>query len=334
MENNWRNKMSKSNDNKTKLQEEIIPIKGMTCKNCVGKIESKLNSIEGVQSAKVSLMENKVFVKYNHDKVSLKGIKSEILATGYSVDGRKPEKKHKNILQGIAYGLIPHIGCIAFIIGAVLGVTVLMQFFRPLLMHRNFFYILILISLIFATLSSIIYLNKNGFMSWAGIKRKWKYLTTMYGSTIAINLVLFMVIFPLLANVSIANPTPTGGVIASDVDESSFSSIKLKVKIPCPGHAPLISQELKTIDGVAGIKYSFPNNFDVFYDPAKTSKQEMLSLEVFGEYPATVLEESAAVSQIAVTEAQAPAPAGTGGGCGCGGSSCGGAGGGASCCGG
>ena len=42
--------------------------------------------------------------------------------------------------SGLLYGLIPHIGCIAFIIGSILGVTVLMQFFKPLLMNRYFFH--------------------------------------------------------------------------------------------------------------------------------------------------------------------------------------------------
>lgn len=242
---------------------------------------------------------------------------------------KKPKKKANNIWQGIAYGLIPHIGCIAFIIGAVLGVTVLMQFFRPLLMYRNFFYILILISLIFATISSMIYLKKNGFLSWAGMKRKWKYLTTMYGSTIGINLLLFMVIFPLLANVSVASPT--GDAVAYDINSDSLSAIKLKVDIPCPGHAPLISNELRTITGVAGIKFSFPNKFDVTYDSSITSKEEMLSLEVFQEYKASVIEESAAASPSVVEQVNNQPPATSE--CGCGGSTCGGGAGGSSCCG-
>jgi copper chaperone CopZ len=241
--------------------------------------------------------------------------------------GAKPREKPKSFWQGIAYGLIPHIGCIAFIIGSILGVTVLMQFFKPLLMNRNFFYILILISLMFATISSMVYLNKNGFLSWTGIRRKWKYLATMYGSTIGINLVLFMLIFPLLANVSVVSAEPTGNVIGAIGDSSNLASIKLKVDIPCPGHAPLISNELKTINGVAGIQFSFPNNFDVTYDPAKTSKQEILSLDVFNEYKASVLEESATATQLVTQQDNNQPPAagecGCGGGCGGQGSSCG-----------
>jgi copper chaperone CopZ len=214
--------------------------------------------------------------------------------------GKTEQKRGRGILTGIAYGLIPHTGCIAFIVGSILGVTVLTQLFKPLLMNPYFFHILILISLGFATLSSVLYLRKNGFLSLTGTKRKWKYLSTMYGSTIVVNLLLFMIIFPLLANVSSAQPI-TGNFAGVPGNENSgsdsintLSSIRLQVDIPCPGHAPLISEELKTINGVFDVQFSFPNIFDVKYDPTKTSKQQMLSLEVFKTYKATVLDESTA----------------------------------------
>jgi len=197
----------------------------------------------------------------------------------------KESEKDKNILQGIAYGLIPHIGCIAFIIGSVLGATVLMQFFKPILLNRYFFYMLVLISVSFATISSAFYLKKNGILSSAGVKRKWKYLSTMYGSTIGINLLLFMLVFPLLANVSLSSPSAA----AVGSESASMSTIRLQVDIPCSGHAPLISNELKTINGVSDIKFSLPNIFDVKYDSTKTSKQQILSLDVFKTYKVTVI---------------------------------------------
>jgi len=229
----------------------------------------------------------------------------------------KPKKEYKgnNLLKGVAYGIIPHIGCIIFIIGAVLGATILMQFFRPLLMNRYIFYYLILISVGFATLSSFLYLRKNKGLSWKGIKRKKGYLSIMYGSTVGINLVLFFFIFPYIANI-------TGNVSAAEITGASVLSIS--VDIPCPGHAPLISNEVKTISGVKGSEYSFPNNFDVYYDPSQTSEQEILSLEVFDEYPAKLIGESQD-SQVKEVE---PRTSNTRGSCsgGCGGSgSCGGA---------
>jgi len=305
-------------------KQEIIKIRGMRCKSCVEKIESKISSLEGVNSIKVNLAEDKAEIKFDPNKINLNEIKTEIKKLGYSIeDGEDKENRKKTFLQGIAYGIIPHIGCIAFIIGSVLGVTVLMQFFKPLLMNRYFFHILILISLLFATLSSLLYLRKNSLLSLAGAKKKWKYLTTMYGSTIGINLLFFMVIFPLLANVSASpNTGITGAAIGTG--ENALSSLKLSVDIPCPGHAPLISSELKTIEGVIDVKFDFPNNFNVKYDPKKTSKQEILSLEVFKTYKANVLDESS-VQQDTQTNNQQTSQS-TGGGC-CGSGSCGGSGG-------
>lgn len=219
--------------------------------------------------------------------------------------------KSKNILQGLTYGLIPHIGCIAFIIASVLGVTVLVQFFKPLLMNPYFFHILVLLSLTFATISSILYLRKNGLLSSSGVKIKWKYLSTMFGSTIGVNVLLFLVIFPLLANVSIASPTssPISG------NGNNLSSIGLQVDIPCSGHAALITQELKTINGITDVKFNFPNVFDVKYDPTRTSKEQILSLEVFKTYKPTVVNENSPPSQNSFNVQSSNARTGS---CGCG----------------
>ncbi len=317
-------------------KEEKISIGGMHCRSCAEKIEMKLGSLEGVESIKVNLVENKGLVKFNPEKIKLETIKSEIAKLGYSADSKNAKPAKKGIWEGIMYGLIPHIGCIAFLIGSIFGVTFLMKFFKPLLLSRYFFHALILISLLFATVSSVFYLRKNGFLSWAGIKRKWGYLTTMYGSTIGINLLLFLFIFPMLANVTVSSPVTgnaiTGAVAGINSQSAGLASIQLKVDIPCPGHAPLITNELKTISGVSGIQFSFPNNFDVSYDPARASKQEILALEVFKTYPATVTGETG--SQASNTRTLNPTTAlpavsgASGGGCCGGGGSCGGSGGG------
>lgn len=225
----------------------------------------------------------------------------------------KKEYKGSNPLMGILYGLIPHIGCILFIIAAILGTTVLMQFFKPLLLNRNIFYYLILISIAFATLSAYIYLRKNKLLSKAGIKKKKKYLSTMYGTTVGINIILLFLVFPYVASA-------TGGVTGVDALDSDI--LKISVDIPCPGHAPLITSELGTINGVKGSEYSFPNNFDVYYDSSITSKEEILSLDVFEEYPATVLE-GGSVQQVQPKAASNSPGESCSGGCG-GTSDCGG----------
>lgn len=302
--------------------EETIPIRGMHCKSCANLIESKVKSLKGIEKIKVSLNENKAFVRFNPNEIDSDKIKSEIETLGYSTDEeKKSEVKSRNILQGVTYGLIPHIGCIAFIIGSVFGVTLLMQYFKPLLMNPYFFHILVLISLGFATLSSAVYLKRNGFLSSAGVKKKWKYLSTMYGSTIGINMLLFLVVFPLLANATISS-SATGSFVSVS---GSTSSIKLQVNIPCSGHAPLITQELKTINGVEDVKFNLPNIFDVKYDSAKTSKSQILSLDVFKTYKATVIDE-AANQQLNSQITSQP----VGGSC-CGSGSCGGSSGGCGC---
>ena len=324
--------MGTENDRKSRIKEEIIDVRGMHCKSCTNRIESEVGSLDGVEEVKASLVENKAFVRFDSSKISLDDIKDGIKSIGYSADGNGASsydgdvdarfagsakvEKNMTLMQGVTYALVPHIGCIAFIIGSVLGATLLMEFFKPLLMNRWFFHILVAISIGFATVSSAFYLRRNGLLSTAGMRRKWQYLSTMYGSTVGINLLLFLVIFPMLANVS--SVSATGAVVGTDMSAGD-SALKMVVDIPCPGHAPLISEELKAIGGVVGVKYSFPNLFDVSYDSSMASKSEMLSLAVFDEYPATVLEESSEVQSIGEFDNR---PVAVGGSC-CGGTGCG-----------
>lgn len=295
---------------KKNLKEVTIPVKGMHCKACVELIEFKVGQLNGVSYVKAHLAEDKAVVKFDPRKVGLAELKSEIDSLGYSTHHGK---KCNNLLQGITYGLLPHAGCIAFIIASILGVTVAMNFFRPLLMSPFIFHGLVLMSLVFATISSTMYLRKNGLLSWWGIQKKWKYLSLMYGSTIGINLFLFMVGFPLLANVNLAASEATAS--------GSASALLLQVDIPCPGHAPLISGDLRSISGVTDVRFSSPDRFDVRYDPARTSEKELLSLEVFKTYKATVLERTGFDRQVLPVSGNRqsnanPEPASSSGSCG------------------
>jgi len=202
-------------------------------------------------------------------------------------DRCRQAKKYKEPIPliGLAYGVMPHTGCIMFIIGSVLGATILLQFFRPFLINRYIFHYLMLLSVGFATLSSFLYLKKNRLSSSEGIKKKRKYLSIMYGSTIGINLILFFLVFPLLANFSL-----TGSVVPDGNSDIYLEVINLRSDIPCPGHAPFISNEMKTMEGVIYVKYSFPNNFEVKYDKNKISINEILGLEIFKEYPALLID--------------------------------------------
>lgn len=225
------------------------------------------------------------------------------------------KSKDKGFLKGIIYGTIPHIGCIAFIIFTILGVTAASSIFKPLLLNAYFFYILIAMSLVFATISSTIYLKKNKILSVNGVKKKWKYLSILYGTTIFINLILFIVIFPMVANIG-SGATITGAA----VKELGLSELTLKVSIPCPGHSPLITEELKKIDGVKSVKFKFPNLFNVIYNPSKTSKEQILSLQIFNTYKASITKSNDASSTVTSEGCCGSGSCGSssGGRCGCG----------------
>ncbi|HJX05756.1 MAG TPA: hypothetical protein VJ461_03535 [Candidatus Nanoarchaeia archaeon] len=111
--------------------------------------------------------------------------------------------------------------------------------------------------------------------------------------------VLGVVLFSLLSKTSSASSLPKASpppgeasgdatnAGANNINNDNAATLQLTVDIPCPGHAPLITGELKRADGVIAVKFNWPNKFDVVYDTAKTSKQEILELKLFNEYPAT-----------------------------------------------
>lgn len=328
---------------KNNPREEIIDVKGMHCKSCVKLIEAKLARLKGIEKVRASIAEEKTFVQFDPNQISLDAIKEEIEDIGYGVDGKVSKstggRKGKGggdksgLVQGILYGLAAHTGCIAFIVATVLGTTVATEFFKPLMMNPYFFYILIAMSFVFATISSFLYLKKQGFITLVRqknafefnfakniLRRKWKYLSVMYGSTIAVNLLLFFVVFPALANVG-PGFSMTGNVALAGVADGDFSLLSMKVAIPCPGHAPLISGELKKLVGVLGVKYKSPNIFDVAYDSDTVSQAEMLSLDVFEVYKPTVLDSVAQVDSAELDDGfNEPVSGGCGAGCagGCG----------------
>lgn len=252
-----------------------------------------------------------------------------------SNENNENNRNNRNgIWASIFYGLIPHTGCIAFILFTILGVTAATSFLKPFLLNAYIFYVLIFLSFVFTTISAIIYLKKHNLWSLDGLKLKWKYLLTMYSLTLGINLLLFMVVFPLLVNIPTVsadyadygvqqsqlqqsglqqqlnssnpqfNPTQqlnqqiTGAVVGVPAEQAlnnqltnadELSTIRLKVGIPCPGHASLISQELKSLSGIKTVKFSFPNLFDVTYNPTMLSKEDILSLDVFNTYKANII---------------------------------------------
>lgn len=123
-----------------------------------------------------------------------------------------PERK--GFFWGILYGLMPHTFCIFFVFFAVIGATTGTVFLKRFLVIQYFFQFLVGLSLVFATISAIIYLKKSGNLSIMGLKRKWRYLTILFLTTIGINLLSFYIIFPVASN--IGSSSVTGSAINSD----------------------------------------------------------------------------------------------------------------------
>ena len=65
--------------------KKTIPVIGMACSVCSANVERKLNSLEGVNSATVSLAGRTAFVDYDPEKITLEDMKREISNAGYDL---------------------------------------------------------------------------------------------------------------------------------------------------------------------------------------------------------------------------------------------------------
>lgn len=195
------------------------------------------------------------------------------------------DKSEKSWLFGLIYGILPHSFCIAFVVFAFLGSVTMTSFVGKFLLIQNFFYILVLISLIFATISAIIYLRKQNCFCLSGIRKKWKYLSILFFVTIFSNLFIFKIIMPVLAKVEIE--TENKEVLANN----DFSEILISVEIPCAGHSFLIIDEINKNFKDVFVKFQEPNEFLIKYDKKSLNKEDILNLEVFKTYKATIVQE-------------------------------------------
>jgi hypothetical protein len=190
-------------------------------------------------------------------------------------------KRNDGIKEGIIYAIIPHTFCILFIIFSLVGSVAGMVFIKGFLANKNFFFILFAISLAFACLSAILYLRRKKEVSFEGVKNNWKYLSILFGTIIVVNFLFFFYIFPSMANINSEN-----------VDKASLSQmsfVEIRVDIPCSGHAPLITDEIKKVAGVKFVQYKNPNLFNVYYDQSLASKEKIMSLDIFNNFKAEIL---------------------------------------------
>ncbi len=64
---------------------KTIPVIGMACSACSANVERKLNSLDGIRSASVSLAGRTALVEYAPEKITLEDMKREISAIGYDL---------------------------------------------------------------------------------------------------------------------------------------------------------------------------------------------------------------------------------------------------------
>ena len=189
------------------------------------------------------------------------------------------ERKDRVILKGILYGIFPHSFCIGFIIFSAIGAVVITGALKKIMMTPYFLQILFLFSIVMATFSATIYLKRCNCLNKQGARKKWRYLTILFGTTIFINFLMFSYVLPVLANIG-SSGVKTEGIRPSE--------IFLEVDIPCAGHAPLIIDELKKYKGVESIKFDSPDIFKVVYNSAQISPEEIMATEIFKTYKARI----------------------------------------------
>lgn len=199
---------------------------------------------------------------------------------------RKDIVKTNGIVRGLFIGFLPHIPCLAFFVFSVIGAVAAAAFFRDILFLPHFFSFLIAVSVILSVFSSIGYLWKKECLCIDGMRREWKYLAVLFGTTIAANIFFFSVAFPVIAERSSREQFGRESFAAQE--NLNLSTITLTVNIPCSGHAPLIIDEMKKNVGIVSVRFIAPNRFIAEFDSEKTNPEEIQKMDVFRAFPITV----------------------------------------------
>lgn len=104
--------------------KRTIPVVGMACASCSANVERKLNSLQGITSATVSLSGRSALVDYDPEQISLMDMKAEINGIGYNLiidDGQSVEEIEKR-----EYVLLRHKTIISWVF-AIVGMAISMR---------------------------------------------------------------------------------------------------------------------------------------------------------------------------------------------------------------
>ena len=73
-------------DNETKTKTiTTLPVIGMTCASCAGRVEKALTKVEGIESAAVNLATDNVTVTFEPSKTSLPALAASVQDAGYTL---------------------------------------------------------------------------------------------------------------------------------------------------------------------------------------------------------------------------------------------------------
>src|SRR5258705_2564955 len=67
------------------IKQEVMPIIGMTCANCVATVERNVKKLPGIQAADVNLANERMTVRYDPALVSHDDIIARVRKAGYDV---------------------------------------------------------------------------------------------------------------------------------------------------------------------------------------------------------------------------------------------------------
>ena len=79
----------------------ILPIKGMTCANCVATVERNVKKVDGVKDTVVNLSSEKATIAYEPSKTTLDKVIERIRRAGYDVAEAEGEFVIKRIADSV-----------------------------------------------------------------------------------------------------------------------------------------------------------------------------------------------------------------------------------------
>ena len=67
------------------MKKEVLNVMGMSCVHCEARVNAAVGEIEGVKTCKANAVKDRVTVKYDETKTTLKAIIDAIIAAEYEV---------------------------------------------------------------------------------------------------------------------------------------------------------------------------------------------------------------------------------------------------------